>query len=161
MLNRFCVLLACLGLTGPAGCTDFNTAQAADAGRTGQEETTNTLPVTVRLNGREFILKLHDTPAAREFAARLPMDIAMRDLNGNEKYHYLSRPLKTRPQRPGKIRAGELMLYGDDCLVLFYQSFATSYAYTPLGRVENPAGLAQAAGNGGATVQFSALESKK
>ena len=44
------------------------------------------------------------------------------------------------------------MLFGSDCLVLFYESFSTSYSYTPLGAVENPQGLADALSSGSAQV---------
>lgn len=44
------------------------------------------------------------------------------------------------------------MLYGNDCVVLFYKSFLTPFRYTPLGRVDDPAGLENAAGRGSAKV---------
>ena len=46
------------------------------------------------------------------------------------------------------------MLYGSNCLVLFYQNFSTSYSYTPLGRIKNPSLLAQALGSREAVVHF-------
>lgn len=46
------------------------------------------------------------------------------------------------------------MLFGSSCVVLFYEDFSTSYAYTPLGAVSDPAGLAEALGAGGVTVTF-------
>ena len=36
------------------------------------------------------------------------------------------------------------MLYGNNCLVLFYKSFSTEYSYTKIGYIENPSNLADA-----------------
>jgi len=46
------------------------------------------------------------------------------------------------------------MLYGSNTLVLFYQTFSTSYNYSRIGRIANPAGLADALGLGNTTVKF-------
>jgi hypothetical protein len=78
----------------------------------------------------------------------------MNELNGNEKYHYLSSSLPTAAYQPGTIHAGDLMLYGNNCVVLFYETFNTSYSYTRLGAIDNPSGLAAALGSGDVSVRF-------
>lgn len=111
--------------------------------------------ISIEINGQTFSATLADNDTARAFAARLPMTLDMRELNGNEKYFYLDEPLPAAAQRVGQIRAGDLMLFGSDCVVLFYENFATSYTYTPIGRIDDPAGLADALGSGSAEVFFS------
>ena len=111
--------------------------------------------ISIEVNGQTFSATLADNGTARAFAARLPMTLDMRELNGNEKYFYLNEPLPAAAQRVGQIRTGDLMLFGSDCVVLFYENFATSYTYTPIGRIDDPAGLAEALGRGSAEVAFS------
>ena len=62
--------------------------------------------------------------------------------------------LPTSSERPGNIRAGDLMLYGSDCLVLFYENFSSGYSYTRLGSMDDPSGLAAALGRGSVDVTF-------
>jgi len=104
---------------------------------------------------RRFAITLADTEAAREFAAMLPLSMDMPDLNNNEKHAELRKSLPTSAIRPGTIRSGDLMLYGSRTLVVFYQTFNSSYAYTRLGHVDEPAALAQALGGGSVRIEFS------
>lgn len=78
----------------------------------------------------------------------------MEELNGNEKYYYFVKGFPTAGERVGGIRSGDLMLYGADCLVLFYESFPTSYSYTRLGYIQDVEGLANALGGGQVKVTF-------
>lgn len=105
---------------------------------------------------RRFALTLADTDAARAFAARLPLALHMTDLNANEKKFDLPDALPSQPSRPGTVRNGDLMLYGANTVVLFYLTFNSPYAYTRLGRVDDPNGLAQVLGKGSVQVGFSA-----
>lgn len=104
---------------------------------------------------RHFAITLADNAAARAFAAQLPLTLDMTELNGNEKYASLRQTLPTDSSRPGTIRDGDVMLYGEDTLVIFYSTFDSSYAYTRIGRIDDPAGLAQALGRRDVRVVFS------
>lgn len=111
-------------------------------------------PLQIKVGGQTFTATLEDNPTVRALLERLPMKAGMSELNGNEKYYYMPDSLPTNSQRPGSIRAGDLMLYGSDCLVLFYESFSSGYSYTRLGGVDDPAGLAAALGRGSIDVTF-------
>ena len=108
----------------------------------------------IEANGHIFTATLLDNPTTRALLDRLPMTISMGELNSNEKYYYMPESLPTDSQRPGNIHAGDLMLYGSDCLVLFYESFSSGYSYTRLGSIDDPSGLAAALGRGSVNVTF-------
>ncbi len=110
--------------------------------------------MTVTIAGRRFPLALEDNETAAAFAALLPMALPMRELNGNEKYHYLMGPLPAHEQAVGHVDAGDVMLFGEDCVVLFYEGFDTPYRYTRIGRLTQTSGLREAVGAGDVEVTF-------
>jgi len=84
----------------------------------------------------------------------LPMTVSMKELNGNEKYYRLPSELPTKPANPSTIKTGDLMIYEANTVVLFYKSIPTSYSYTRLERIDDPARLASAVGSGNVEVSF-------
>jgi hypothetical protein len=105
---------------------------------------------------RRFAITMTDNAAARAFAAQLPLELDMSELNGNEKHAELPVALPSNASRPGTIRNGDLMLYGATTMVVFYETFNSSYSYTRIGRADEPDDLPEALGPGNVRVVFSA-----
>lgn len=110
--------------------------------------------IKLSIGGNVFTSKLEDNATARAFVGLLPMTLDMSELNGNEKYCYLDGSLPSAPERVEQIHAGDLMLYGNNCIVLFYKSFSTQYSYTRIGHIDDISGLETAVGRGSVQVKF-------
>ncbi len=108
----------------------------------------------IKIGNHTFTATLHDNAMVTAFKSLLPVTVNMVELNRNEKFVDLSKDLPVNASNPGTIQAGDLMLYGSNTLVLFYKTFSTSYSYTKLGRIDDPAGLAEALGPGNVKVTF-------
>ena len=121
----------------------------------------NMSEIKITIAGKIFTAVPADTPAAVEFLKRLPLTLRMNELNGNEKYAGLSDRLPADSTCPGRISSGELMLYGNSTLVLFYDSFPTSYSYTRIGKITDARGLKEAVGRGNITVTFETIHDKQ
>ena len=118
-------------------------------------------PKTEELNTMEIVIKdkvyaveLAENQTTDALKKMLPLTIDMSELHGNEKYYYLDQSLPTNAKPAGKIKNGDIMLFGNDCLVVFYKSFDNPYSYTKIGHISNPEDLAQILGNGKITVTF-------
>ena len=93
--------------------------------------------IYININGKKHELNLEKNSTTSALLKLLPLDIVVSDLNGNEKYAYLDSPLPTNVYSPKHIEAGDVMLFGDNCLVIFYESFDTSYSYSKIGYINN------------------------
>lgn len=141
-------------LTGSLACRpDVPETAAMETNGESRSDTLNKR-LKIRIGTKLFTATLVNNATATAFKARLPMTVSMNELNGNEKLYRLPTNLPTNASSPGSIRNGDLMIYGSNTLVLFYQSFATPYSYTQLGRITDTAGLAGAVGSASVTVTF-------
>ena len=131
-------------------CSSFQKNNMVTSNHT--DTTSNQL--IIKVGSSTFNATLLNNPTVTEFKQRLPLTINMSELNGNEKLYRFSTNLPANASNPETIQMGDLMLYGANTLVLFYQTFSTTYSYTRLGRIDNPNGLAAALGSGSATVTF-------
>ncbi len=141
MKKFFAIICAALLLTGCNGDSKAQEVKIMDS-------------VKISINGQNFYARLEDNPSARAFAEKLPLEVDMQELNGNEKYFYLDSDLPSDSERVKQIHAGDLMLFGSNCVVIFYKDFATSYSYTRLGKIDNAADLPKVLGGGNVRVKF-------
>ena len=93
--------------------------------------------IKVIVGGKTYNAKIEENETAQSLVNMLPLELNMSELNGNEKYIYLNKTLQTNLYNPKHIESGDIMLYGNDCLVVFYKSFDTPYSYTKIGHIEN------------------------
>ncbi len=102
------------------------------------------------IDGKEYIINLENNATTKNLVNMLPKEYKMNDLHNNEKYIYINESLPTNSSNPGRINAGDVMLYGDNCIVIFYKSFDTEFDYTKIGHIDNLPDL----GSGSITVKF-------
>lgn len=117
-----------------------------------------TTKIRITVSSTSFVAKIYDNSTAKAFITLLPMTVNMKDVNMNEKFHPLQRNLPISPEIPPKINAGDLMLWGANGLVLFYETFTTSYSYTKIGYVKEASGLKEALGPDNPSVTFELIE---
>ena len=155
MKKLLITLLSIASLPAFAACQN-DTTSVVDR-ESAQESYKNDTTVThmkIKIGSNTFDATLLNNATVTAFKARLPITVLMSELNGNEKLYNFSNDLPTQSANPGTINTGDLMLYGSNTLVVFYKTFLTSYRYTRLGRINNPAGLAAAVGSGNVTVTY-------
>ena len=114
----------------------------------------NEMKIKISVNGKIFDATLENNSSTQELVKKLPLDVEMTELNGNEKYFKFNENFPSADKNIGEIHAGDLMLYSSSYLVLFYKNFPTSYNYTRLGKIENPESLSEILGSDNVRVKF-------
>ena len=110
--------------------------------------------IMVKIGNQSFTAVLLNNETANSFKVLLPLTLKMTELNANEKYASLPKNLPITPTVPSRIHTGDLMMYGANTFVLFYQPLSTTYSYTKLGSIIDTTGLASAVGNSDITIHF-------
>lgn len=93
------------------------------------------IKMNMTINNQKVNLVLENNDTVKELGKHLPINTQMHELNNNEKYVYLDFNLPTNSITPEKIEVGDVYLYEDNCLVIFYQDFFTNYSYTKIGHI--------------------------
>lgn len=91
----------------------------------------------IKILEQEYTVNLENNKTVSELVNMLPLELEMNELNGNEKYVYLDNSLPTNSVSVKHINKGDVMLFGSNCLVIFYESFDTPYSYTKIGHIDN------------------------
>ena len=114
------------------------------------------MKIKIIVNNQEFTATMQDNTASQELLQMLPLQLEMTELNGNEKYHQFSdKKFSTNSHIVKNIANGDLMIFGNNYLVIFYKNFTqNNYAYTPIGKIDNPKNLPQALGRGNVKIQI-------
>lgn len=98
-------------------------------------EENNMKKIEIIIKNEKYEIELEKNSTTQKLLEMLPLELEINELNGNEKYAVLPKKLPKEDEVIRKINIGDLMLYQNNYLVLFYKNFSTSYSYTKLGRV--------------------------
>lgn len=128
MRKKLLLILIVITILNIVGCSKTNIQEK-------REEDMKEIKVII--NDIEYNINLEENETAKEFIKILPQEYTMNELNGNEKYTYLDKSLHTDSYNPNQINKGDIMLFGDNCLVIFYKTFNTNYSYTKIGHIDN------------------------
>ena len=110
--------------------------------------------IIITIKNKKYEAILYDNSTTKELIKKFPITITMSDLNGNEKYYNFSKSFSTSSENVASINKGDIMLFGNNCLVIFYKSFSTRYKYTKLGYIKNTEDLENYFGKGDISITF-------
>lgn len=94
--------------------------------------------INININGENFNLELERNDTTEVLLNHLPLVMELSDLHANEKYEYLPFSLPTASYEPATIEQGDVLLFGNNCFVIFYKSFKNpGYSYSKIGKIED------------------------
>ncbi|MBE6989530.1 MAG: hypothetical protein E7426_02125 [Ruminococcaceae bacterium] len=115
----------------------------------------------IRINEREFPFLWEENYTVEKLLMRPTLSFTLQELNGCLKYIMLQPPLPYQPQIADDIRSGDLVLYGNSWLVLFYNPLVAPMNVTRLGRLEDTAGLEEMVGPGSVSLELIAPQEEQ
>ena len=109
----------------------------------------------IKVNSKQYNITFEDSTTSKELISKLPLCIKMNGDVSHEKYYRFSDiTFTTNTYSPEKIEKGDIMLYLNNYLVIFYETFSTTYSYTRLGKISSSIdGLEDSLGNNSNSVE--------
>lgn len=162
------LLLAGCGSTSASGRDSAgNTASVDETGNIGEEQLaildeentasennsqTMRIGVGIGLSGPVFNATLYETNTSEYLVSQIRGDTMLLpysyDQNGVMKYYDMPSKAPEDEEAVEAVSAGDILLDGGDRLIVFYQDATLSGSYTRVGYIEDPAGFAEAVGDG-------------
>ncbi len=102
-----------------------------------EKESREMKDILITIDGKDYNFELENNETTKKLLELLPLKMDMEELNGNEYYYYMDSSLPAKDVNPGNIKTGDVYLYNDNCLVIFYKDFKTSYRYTKIGHIDD------------------------
>lgn len=95
--------------------------------------------IQIELDGAVLFASLDDNPTVRDFIARLPLTLELKDYASTEKVVFLPDKLTTQNAPPGSTPVvGDISYYAPwGNLAIYYQDFAYSPGLVRLGRISS------------------------
>lgn len=151
----FALTVTALGAIGcTANETENLTQQPKQIAQYTTENTQEYTMINIKIGNTDFSAVFYNNDTTKELVKQFPATYTMSELHGNEKYYYMSTSFPTNSECPSTINKGDIMLYGNNCVVVFYDTFPNSYSYTKLGYIEDTTGLEEAVGKGSIDIHF-------
>lgn len=111
--------------------------------------------IVLHIGNEKYVAFIENSDAAQEFAKQAPFGLDMKDENGKAKtYTGRDKFDHTKPEVTGRLQDGDLLLLGNDTIVLVYKDFDTEEEYTRLGWVQNAYELKDVLGSGDISIDF-------
>ena len=110
--------------------------------------------MNININGQVASVQLEDNTTTKAILANMPFTIQMDDLHQNEKYYYFDKSFPVSPQPIQTIEAGDVLLYQNNCLVIFYKSAKPVASYTRIGKISRFQEIRASFGNKSVSVQW-------
>ena len=126
--------------------------------RNSEEGEQTEMKMNVRIGDYHFTATLEENKAVKELVDMMkeePVTISMSDYSGFEKVGSLGRSL-TRNDSQTTTKAGDIVLYNGNNIVMFYGS--NSWSYTRIGKIDDLSDWETALGSGSITAIFTVAE---
>ena len=135
------LVVAVLGAMGLA-CHGAADCQAQEPARRISDRQEGTMKIRIEIKGTSLTATLDDNPAARDFAALLPLTLTLEDYAATEKIADLPQRLSTTGTPPGtNAGPGDVSYYAPwSNLALFYKPAEYASGLVRLGRLDGGVG---------------------